>query len=568
MNEPPLKNDLQLTNYLLALMFLFLFGLFASGCAQTPSLQSAFIPQKPPPTATPFQPLPPTPYIPPPPPPTATPAPTQSPFAVWIDPLLAPFIHAHLNLPDEFRMVNNFNSATYHVSINNQKPITHWIFTLVAPFPTLTDDVTFDTVQQVWQGKARFTTEVDILLVAPETLSLFSAVWGEPDPAYVQTTPSTNLLQQAWEKHAWSIIPFEQLEPRWKTISINGINPLFHNLDPETYPLAIPIAINTRQGKTQPNAHTWLTSNRVDENITILALTGVTALVRATAWSMEQYGITYPADEIKDILSSADITHISNEVTFTPACPYPNPVQEDLIFCSDDRYIALLDKIGTDIVELTGDHLNDWGDAAFIHTLELYHQRGWDVYGGGENIAEARHPLIIENHGNRLGFLGCNAKGTGFAHASETTPGAAPCDFPLLSKQINQLAQEGILPIVTLQHFEYYTYTPMPNQIRDAKLLADAGAVIISGSQAHQPQAFAFHEGSFIHYGLGNLFFDQFGVSEATKQSFIDLHIIYNGKHINTVLITLQFVDYAKPRLSTSLERLRLLSAVFDASGW
>ena len=40
---------------------------------------------------------------------------------------------------------------------------------------------------------------------------------------------------------------------------------------------------------------------------------------------------------------------------------------------------------------------------------------------------------------------------------------------------------------------------------------ADAGAVIVSGSQSHVPLQMEFYKGAFIHYGLGNLFFGQMG---------------------------------------------------------
>ena len=56
--------------------------------------------------------------------------------------------------------------------------------------------------------------------------------------------------------------------------------------------------------------------------------------------------------------------------------------------------------------------------------------------------------------------------------------------------------------------------------------------MIVSGSQAHQPQALEFVDERLIHYGLGNLFFDQYDVSEATRQGFIDRHVFYDGRYI------------------------------------
>jgi hypothetical protein len=101
--------------------------------------------------------------------------------------------------------------------------------------------------------------------------------------------------------------------------------------------------------------------------------------------------------------------------------------------------------------------------------------------------------------------------------------------------------------------------------------MADAGAVIVSGSQAHLPQVMEFYNGSFIHYGLGNLFFDQMGdVSKVSvnRLEFIDRHVFYDGRYLGVELITALLEDYARPRLMTPAERLKLLNNYFGLSGW
>ncbi len=153
--------------------------------------------------------------------------------------------------------------------------------------------------------------------------------------------------------------------------------------------------------------------------MTIVAMTGVTALVRATAYEMEKHGITYPDQDIRAELLAADITHISNEVPFAEDCPYPNPIQTEIRFCSRDSYIQLLEDVGTDVVELTGDHFQDWGTDAMFHTLDLYRAPGWLYYGGGTNLADGRKALLMENNHNRIAFIGCNAKGGSFAQAAK-----------------------------------------------------------------------------------------------------------------------------------------------------
>ena len=311
-----------------------------------------------------------------------------------------------------------------------------------------------------------------------------------------------------------------------------------------------------------------LRSNRDEHKLTTVILTGVTALVRGTASMMEVKGLTYPAIDIRDWLREADITHISNEIPFTPKCPPPYPRENNLVFCSAPKYIELLRDVGTDVVELTGDHFQDWGPEAMLFTIDLYRQEGWQFYGGGVNLEEARKPLLIEHNGNKIAFLGCNAKGPGYAGARENQPGAALCDFAWMRQEIKKLRDEGYLPVVTFQHLEYYSYTAHPILQKDFRAMTEAGAVIVSGSQAHQPHAFEFVNQSLLHYGLGNLFFDQVFEGIPTRQAFIDRHVFYNGRYIGTELLTIYFVDLARPRPMTVEERQDLLQTVFTASGW
>ncbi|MBK5109494.1 MAG: CapA family protein, partial [Anaerolineales bacterium] len=248
----------------------------------------------------------------------------------------------------------------------------------------------------------------------------------------------------------------------------------------------------------------------------------------------------------------------------------PNPVQESLRFCSRPEYIELLEEVGTDVVELTGDHFGDWGPDAMRYTLGMYEDRDWIYYGGGYDLQDARQARLIEHNGNRIAFIGCNGKGGGYATASENHPGAVACDFNWLQQEIARLVSEGYQVIATFQHFEYYTYNPQQDQVRDFRALAQSGASVVSGSQAHQPQGMEFHKNAYIHYGLGNLFFDQyhFCTDYACDDGFIDMHVFYNGEYLGNELLTIVFEDYARPRFMTPEERGILLNKVFSSSSW
>jgi hypothetical protein len=444
-----------------------------------------------------------------------------------------------------------------------------WIYALVAPFPTTVDSLSIDEVQNAWAGTASGPFAGQPLWMAESTLAAFSALWGPPAAGSVRVGDSSQLVDSTWsDRPSWGIVPFEELEPRWKTLSVDGQSPVHNDFDPAAYPLKINFNV-------EPAAFPLPPSNRDPDKITVLAMTGVTALVRATADQMEHHGVLYPGEEVRSVLRLADVTHISNEVPFMAGCPVPDPWTESMLFCSDPRYITLLEDIGTDVVELTGNHQLDYGPGPLLDTLDMYDQRNWLYFGGGRDLQDSFQPALMEDHGNKLAFFGCNFAGPPSDLAREDRPGSTPCDFSRLETEIADLRTQGYLAVMTFQYSEYYQPFPTVEERSDFTGLAAAGAVIISGSQAHVPASMEFSGESFIHFGLGNLFFDQMShlmpdgsLIYDTRNVFIDRHIIYNGHYIGTELLTYMIENYARPRLMTGPERLQLLNQVFDAAGW
>ena len=158
------------------------------------------------------------------------------------------------------------------------------------------------------------------------------------------------------------------------------------------------------------------------------------------------------------------------------------------------------------------------------------------------------------------------------ATATDTQPGAAPCDFAYLKQEIAQLRADGYVVIATNHWNQTYDYVPNPQQVIDFRLMVDWGASLVLGAQAHYAQTMEFYNDIFIHYGQGNLFFDQMGdqswMPKGIRREFLDRYVIYNGKLISIELITTMLEDWSRPRVMTLEERTQFLIELFSASGW
>jgi poly-gamma-glutamate synthesis protein (capsule biosynthesis protein) len=507
------------------------------------------------PTDTPLPPLPPTP----------------EPIRIWMSPALPEALRQPL---EALQAVGDravvFVAAPDEADVRAEpvtdSPLAVWIYAVAAPFPTVADSIALGELQALWGGAEGEWTRV---VVRPADAAAARIPLGSSGYT-VWEEVSDQVTDRTWEQPgALAVVPFEKLDPRLKVLTLDGQSPLWKAFDPASYPLAIGFGFtgDAEAVEAVRGAVLWPATNRDPARLTVVMVTGVTALTRATAWKMDQKGVDYPAQLIGDWLREADILHISNEVAFSETCPKADPAQSSLRFCSQPQQIALLESIGVDVVELTGNHVMDWGAEALQYTLEQHRARGWLDFGGGADLEDSLQPALFEHNGNRIAFLGCNQAGPSTAWATIDRPGAAPCELDRLFAETARLRQAGTIVIFTYQWAESYRPSPVPAQADGFREAADAGASIVSGSQAHQPQSFEFRNGAFIHYGLGNLFFDQMA-SASVRQEFLDRHVIYAGRHISTELLTTYLEDFSQPRPMTPEERTEFLTALFTASGW
>jgi len=517
-----------------------------------------------------------------------SPTPTAIPLTLWIDPILPRDFVRKVELPEAVLTAKEKTDANIFLTAGDPPGSatllgeTWQTYVLVAPFFTILDNISLADLRSLARGYQPEDLPVTInsLLLRDQDNAMVLHLFNMTASALPSASKIDHVIDEIFrpevetKEGAWAILPFELLAPQWKVISVDGKSPLDDDYVPEMTPLSQRITLSTNLADltlTKDQLQALLPApNRDEAHLTSLIMTGVTAMARDTAYVMSTEDVLFPGTEIRDFMRAADLTHISNEVSFYEGCRFPDPDYLGFIFCSDPAYIDLLADLGADIIELTGNHNNDvralYKVDSVPFTLDLYRQYGMQWYAGGVNIADARKPLLIENNGNKLAFIGCNSYGPDMAWAKEDSSGAAPCeDFGWISDEVTRLRSQGYLPIVTFQYQEDYLVEAQSAAIRDFRKLADSGAVIVNGSQSHVAKAMEFWNHSFIHYGLGNLFFDQPGFY-ITYDSIIQKHFFYQGRHISTQLLTITIEETAKPRLMTPEERQKFLNKIFEAS--
>ena len=447
-------------------------------------------------------------------------------------------------------------------------PIIERYYAVVAPFATVRDDISLNELQQRWQG-----FDGTPLFVTVDADAPLEALWGTTTNPILPVTELLSTLENTPD--ALGIMPFDQLDPRFKVLTIDGVNVLDNRIDTTTYPLAFAIhAKGVGASLLTELLHPVVTppTNRDAAQLTTLMMTGVTAMSRGTAAAMERSGILYPAAIISATLAAADITHISNEIPFLDDCVVNNTLN-NLILCSHTNYWATLEAVGTDIVGLSGNHVNDFGREGARRSLQFYQDNNIPIYGSGLTIEEACAPLQWEHNGNSFAFFAFLAFGPESAWVTETEPGA--CYYydrkEELLTAVREAAKTVDIVAVELQYEETYFPYPTANQVFEFRELREASASIVTGVQSHVPQALEPYgandagDPGVIVYGLGNLFFDQMWSWE-TRTELYARHTIYGGRVISTEILTGVLEDFAQPRWATPEERAGILSSIFTAA--
>lgn len=162
-------------------------------------------------------------------------------------------------------------------------------------------------------------------------------------------------------------------------------------------------------------------------------------------------------------------------------------------------------KAGFKLFKLANNHSRDWGDAAFIETMEHIKNAGADYVGGGRDLAEAMEPYRCELNGIKVTVF--NATMHQPCCALDNQPGANPLVPARLAAQI--AAEKGKADFILVSVHDGKEQNPfISRRVRENyRGFIDAGANAVISHHPHIAQGYENYKDGFIAYSLGNFYF-------------------------------------------------------------
>lgn len=234
-----------------------------------------------------------------------------------------------------------------------------------------------------------------------------------------------------------------------------------------------------------------------------------------------------PLEPFAPILAEPDYVIGNLECALAAAgTPRPNKI---FSFRAEPGAVALL-KGRFHALGVANNHSGDYGQAAFLETLQRLREAGIAPFGGGRNLAEAHAPLWIEAKGLRVAVLAYNEFKPRAFEAGPDWPGVAWSEDSQVVADIRAARGAGADLVIPFMHWGWeHEPEPGERQRQLARLMIDAGADAVVGGHPHVTQGAEHYQGKPIVYSLGNFIFDGFESPEARLGWVLHLRLEKSG---------------------------------------
>jgi poly-gamma-glutamate capsule biosynthesis protein CapA/YwtB (metallophosphatase superfamily) len=212
----------------------------------------------------------------------------------------------------------------------------------------------------------------------------------------------------------------------------------------------------------------------------------------------------HPFQAVSDHLRRADLVFGNLEC---PLSARGRPMSNDKCYCASPEFGAALAEASFRVVSFANNHCMDYGETAFLDTLDLLRDNGIAVVGAGSSLQRARQAAVFDVDGLRIAFLGYSMVGPDRAFAVDGESGAVPLNPLVAGQDIERIRLDVDLLILSIHWGDEIVARPSPRLVDIAHELIAAGADVILGHHPHVPGSVEIYRGKPILYSLGNFCF-------------------------------------------------------------
>jgi len=206
-------------------------------------------------------------------------------------------------------------------------------------------------------------------------------------------------------------------------------------------------------------------------------------------------------------------------------------------FRFDPRTIPPLKAANINAVLLANNHIFDYGEIAFLDTLEHLEKSEIAILGAGRDITAAAAPFIFKTEQLEIRVFGIASfprERTGWDGASVGAAVnkagmlfAGRDSIDLLKK--NFIREDGVLNVLLFHGGHEWTWKPDPGTRSLYTDLARSGADLIIGSHPHTVQGFEWLDGKLVFWSLGNYVFAGMNGLDGGEEGLL-IRLGYAGK--------------------------------------
>ncbi|CAN5622504.1 hypothetical protein BH23CHL2_BH23CHL2_06110 [soil metagenome] len=427
-------------------------------------------------------------------------------------------------------------------------------------------DISYEALVDVWNLRIDNWRELGDPVSSPVRRYTFpdTALPFDPFGGDIQVQTIDELAELLWnDRGGIAIIPTSAVDFRFRTLRVDGIDIFRHRGAPN------PLLLRTYGVPEEVAPETLIRR----ETPAKLKFVGDIIFGRYVQVAMEQRNdFASPFRAIADELHKADLTIGDLECSLSDSFPQPERTEPHTFrFKTGTVTVEGLKLADIDILSRANNHSFDFGPVGMVDTSRTLVEAGIKHFGIGQNLEEARRPVIATVGDLSFAFLGYNGISDKFDGATADSPGTSPLIEAYVREDIQRAAAEGHIVIPFFHWGIEYVALPNEEQRHFARLAIDAGAAVVIGSHPHWVQAVEIYRGKPIIYSLGNSVFDQAWSRETMEGVIADIWFegeTVKGIDLNPVLI----IEEHKPVLLDHDNAYHVLERIWDASetvrGW